>query len=578
MYDIIIKSGTIIDGTTFPRYTADIGIKHGIITKIGRLADADARRVVDASGLIVAPGHIDCHTHYDAQIHWDPYCSNSGENGVTTVVAGNCGFGFAPCKPEDRERSMLMMENTEQVPYEQMKVALPWTWESFPEFMDHLRTLPKGVNFMMYVPINPLMIYVMGLDAAKTRRATEAELAQMKQLIVEAMDAGAAGIALSHLQDNNGHTDYDGSPMPTDTMWREDAVELASALKSVDAGTIQILSHVPGIFDDKELSAEMQVASGRPVILNIALSTAVIKKSYKPLLDWAHEQVDQGREIFVQSFVQRSWSEFNLIDFNLNDAIEEWRDISKLPTIEEKMAKIADPAHRAVMKERYDTSRLMTGSGPVEELTLTVVKGSDELTALVGKTVGEIAEMRGQDPLDVMFDICLETDGWADFQTAVNSGGDVVEAADLISDPLVMAGSSDGGAHSKFYSGGHWATELLVTLGRDGKFISLEELHYRFSWQPARVMGLGARGALMEGYAADIVIYDLEAIDVSSSSYEMRFDQPAGDWRRYFPTSGYRYIMVNGEVTFVDGEPTGALSGLILPSTEVENKALLAAE
>lgn len=578
MFDIVIKSGVIIDGTNFPRYTADIGISGGIIEKIGKISEREGRQVVNGRGLIVAPGHIDCHTHYDAQIHWDPYCSNSGENGVTTVAAGNCGFGFAPCRPKDRERAMLMMENTEQVPFAQMKAALPWTWESFPEFLAHLRSLRKGVNFMMYIPLNPLMIYVMGLEAAKSRPATSAEMAEMKRLIRESMEAGATGIGLSHLQNNNGHTDFDGTPMPTDTMHREDAIELARTLSEIDRGTIQILSHVPGLFDEKQLAVELQEASGRPVILNVALSTAVMKRCYWPLLNWGHEQVRQGREIFIQSFVQRAWSEFNLIDFNLNDGVEEWRAISKLDTLDEKLAKIADPTHRQLMKDRYDVTRLMTGSGPIEDLILTDAPDAADFRPWIGRKLGEIASEKGMSALDLMFDISIATGGWANFQTAINSGDNIEEAAELVRDPIVLAGSSDGGAHSKFYCGGHWATELLATLGRDRHDLTLEELHYRFAWQPARVLGLRDRGAIMEGYAADIILYDLNAIDVSSTSYEMRFDQPNGDWRRYYPTRGYRYIIVNGEITFVDGVPTGALPGSVLPGVEARPRTLMAAE
>lgn len=565
MYDLLIKSATIIDGTTFPRYQGDIGIRDGVIAKIGKIDASEAATVIEAEGKVVAPGHVDCHTHYDAQIHWDPYCSNSGENGVTTVVAGNCGFGFAPCRPQDRERAMLMMENTEQIPYAQMKAALPWTWETFPEFLDHLRSIPKGVNFMMYVPLNPLMVYVMGIDAAKSRSATPEELARMKELIREGMAAGAAGIAMSHLRDKNGHTDFDGTPMPTDMMDRRDAIELASTLKELGRGTIQILSYVPGLCDEKQLAADIFDASGRPVILNVALSTAVMVQCYRPLLDWGREQRAAGRELFIQSFVQRSWNEFNLVDLNLNDGIEEWRAISKLGTTEEKLALIADEDHRALMRSKYDNTLLMAGSGAIEDIFLTDARGNPELEPLVGRLLGEIAAERGVHALDVMFDLSIATDGWANFQTAINSGHDVSEAADMMRDPIVLAGSSDGGAHSKFYCGGHWATELLCSLGRDGGYMSLEELHYRFSYQPARVLGLRDRGAILEGMAADLLLYEIDKIDASGTSYEMRFDLPEGDWRRYFVTSGYDMIIVNGEITFVEGVPNDARPGRVLP-------------
>ncbi|MEO1169966.1 MAG: amidohydrolase family protein [Pseudomonadota bacterium] len=564
MYDLLIKSGTIVDGTRFPRYVADIAIKDGRIAHIGHVDPETARETLDAEGLIIAPGHIDCHTHYDAQIHWDPYCSNSGENGITTVVTGNCGFGFAPCRSADRERYMRMMENTEQVPYVQMKAALPWTWETFPEWFDHLKGLPKGVNMMMYVPLNPLLIYVMGVDAAKTERPGPSDLEEMKRLIREAMDCGACGIALSHLGEHNTHVDWDGTPMPTDLMHRDDAIALASVLRERDSGTIQLLSLLPGAFDERDLACDLYDASGRPVILNVFTTSNMMPGMAKEGLAWLAGVNAAGKRIYGQTLAQRGWSEFNLVDFNLNDHLPEWAAISKLKSLDEKFALLRDEQHRALMKERYDPMLLMAGSGALDALTVTSVNDVDALAAYVSRTLGDIAAEEDKHPLDVLFDICLESEGWADFRTPPLAGSDPAENSELISGPNMLAGTSDGGAHSKFFIGGHWPTELLVTLGKEHNLLSLEELHYRFSWQPARVMGLTDRGALLEGMAADIIIYDFDALATGGTQYEIRHDMPAGDWRRYLATTGYRWIIVNGELTFEDGKPSGGLPGEIL--------------
>ncbi len=575
MYDLVIKSGTIVDGTRFPRYRADIAIRNGVIEKIGDIDAALGRETIDATGLIVAPGHIDPHTHYDAQIHWDPYCSNSGENGVTTVVTGNCGFGFAPCRPSDRERYMLMMENTEQVPLPRMKMALPWTWETFPEWLAHLKSLPKGVNLMMYVPVNPLTVYVMGIDAAKTRRPTQAEIDRMKRLIVEGMQAGACGIALSFLGTANTHTDFDGSPMPADMMHRDDVIALASALREVEAGTIQLLSQFAGQ-DDKELAVDMHTASGRPVILNIVLSLYGQPRAYADQLDWLVEQNTLGHRVYGQTLAQRSWTEFDLTEFNLNDNVPEWREISQLKSLDDKIAKLKDSAFRDRLRTNYDP-KLMAGSGPVDLQTLIHAGSVARLEPYIGRTVGDIAKAWDADPIDVFFDISVETGGAATFRTPVFVGGDTDEAAEIVAAPYIVAGMSDGGAHTRFYIGGHWATELLTTLGRD-KGVSLEDLHYRFAWQTARVMGLSERGALLPGYAADIIVYDFDKLDVSADRYTVRYDQPGNDWRRYIETAGYRWIVVNGQITFVDKQSTGALPGRLLGNAPKTRGQALAAE
>ncbi len=242
-FDTIIKDGTIIDGTRVPRYRADVGIKDGKVAKIGRLRSSDAANVLDASGLIVAPGYIDLHTHYDAQIHWDPYCTMGSWHGVTSVTIGNCGFGFAPVKAKDVERSMLALSRNESIPLEPMRVSMKVDWETFPQYMDRLSTMPLGINLGHLLPVGPAVAYVMGgVDEAKKNFPGEREMFQLKRILHDAMDAGAFGWSAQRLVPESRASvqrDYDGTPMITDILPDDFYIELARYLGERNDGCIQ---------------------------------------------------------------------------------------------------------------------------------------------------------------------------------------------------------------------------------------------------------------------------------------------------------------------------------------------------
>src|SRR5208282_220822 len=241
-FDVLIRDGMIIDGTRMPRFRGDLGVKNGRVAKIGRLRPNDADRVIDASGHIVAPGFVDLHTHYDAQLFWDPYCAISSWHGITSIVIGNCGFGFAPVRPEERERAMLTMTRVEAIPYASMKAGLPWDWVSFPEFLDSIDRRPKGINILPYVPLAPLLTWVMGMEQAKSRKPTDAETREMCRLLNEAMDAGGCGFSAQRLHPDSGgavQRDYDGTPMVTDVMHNDTAIALARVLGERNEGFIQ---------------------------------------------------------------------------------------------------------------------------------------------------------------------------------------------------------------------------------------------------------------------------------------------------------------------------------------------------
>ena len=257
-FDLVINGGTVIDGLRTPRYVADVGISDGRIDYIGRIDAAAGERVLEAEGLIVAPGFVDLHTHYDGQVYWDPYCSISGWHGVTSVVIGNCGFGFAPVKPEEQDRAMLAMQRNEAVPLASMKAGMPWDWETYPEFLDSVERTPKGINLLGYVGLNPLLMYVMGLETAKSRPATDDERAEMCKLLEEAIQAGACGFSAQLGGEDSVQRDYDGTPMATDLMAEEDLVAFAAVLGKVRKGFIQIAGGTPELINRQRPSDRLQ--------------------------------------------------------------------------------------------------------------------------------------------------------------------------------------------------------------------------------------------------------------------------------------------------------------------------------
>src|SRR6202790_4184194 len=424
-YDLIVRGGTVVDGTRLPRFRADVGIKDGRVRKIGRIANATAARVLDATGCIVGPGFVDLHTHYDAQIHWDPYCTISGWHGVTSLVLGNCGFGFAPVKPEFRDRSMLAMTRTEAIPYAAMKEGMNWDWETIPEYLDSLDRSPKGVNCIQYMPTASLMIYVMGLEAAKTRPATEKERAEkeraeMARLLHEGMDAGLCGFSIQRLGPDSVQADFDGSPMVTDTMCDEDILNLARVLRRRDEGFMEITQGTGDARVDLGFVETLADESQRPILWQAIIPTRNNPEIHRRSMRFVERNRAKGRQIFGQAGTVRSGFAFTLENWNLYDTLPEWRVLTT-GTKEEKLAKMQDPALRAAVVRENDNCdqnfKAIQGGvgGNPKHLIVQWVENVEPLEKYVGKSLGQIGMEEGKHPIAVMLDIAVATDLKAEF-------------------------------------------------------------------------------------------------------------------------------------------------------------------
>ena len=569
-FDVHIKGGTVVDGTRVPRFQGDVWIKDGKIARIGGRAAGGADTVIDADGLIVAPGFVDLHTHYDAQIRWDPWCTISGWHGVTSVVLGNCGFGFAPVEPAFRERSMLTMTRTEAIPYDAMKAGMEWDWETIPEYLDSLDRTAKGVNCIQYMPTASLMTYVMGLDAAKTRAATSAERQEMQRLLHEGMDAGLCGFSIQRLGPDSTQADYDGSPMVTDVMADEDILNLADVLRARDEGFIQITQSTGHIKADLAFLEKLAGTARRPILHNVIVAARKDPKVHRRSLDWLERCRAADLPIYGQTGTHRTGFAFTLEHWNLYDASPAWRELTT-GSKRDKLAKMRNPALReAVKHETEEADRklqvIQAGvGGPIPKLIVQTTGGHDELEAYVGKSLGRIAEEEGKHPIDVMLDLSIAGDLNVEF-LGPDRGFNAQHTAEMITDSaFTFPGASDGGAHTKFFTGGAFTTDFLRWLVRDEQLISLEEAHYRLSALPAHAAGFRDRGVLREGAAADVVVYDLDGLDIEPNWIgEIVHDFPGNEWRRVQRAEGYRAIFVNGVQTFADGECTGQTPGRLL--------------
>jgi N-acyl-D-aspartate/D-glutamate deacylase len=464
------------------------------------------------------------------------------------------------------------MTRTEAIPYDAMVEGfLPkWDWETIPEYLDSLDRAPLGVNVIQYMPTASLMTYVMGLEAAKTRPATDAERKEMQRLLHEGMDAGLCGFSIQRLGENSVQADYDGTPMVTDTMADEDILCLGEVLAERDEGFIQITQSTGDIKADLAFMEKLAAVAQRPLLFNAVAPARKDPKVHQRPLKWVEKCRNQGLPIYAQCATVRSGFAFTLEHWNLYDASPAWRAVTT-GSLEEKKAKMADPELReALIRESEEADRRLqviqagVGGNP-KGLIIQGVHNIDKLRKYEGRSVGDVAAEQDKNPSEVMLDLSLEGDLQVEF-LGPDKGSNADFMADMMnSSPYAIPGVSDGGAHTKFFTGGAWSTDFLRWLVRDEQKVTLEEAHYRLSALAAHAAGFKDRGVLREGAAADVVVYDMEELDIEPNWIgEVVHDLPGNEWRRVQRAKGYKDIIVNGEVTFEDGECTGATSGKLL--------------
>lgn len=581
-FDTIVRGGRVVDGTGAPAFYADVGVVDGRIAAVGDLQACTARQVIDAAGKIVAPGHVAYHTHYDVALFWDPYCLSAGENGVTTVVNANCGFSVAPVRAADVERTMQMLATTEQIPVSHQRAALPWDWETFPEYLARVEQLPKGLNVLSYLPLNPLLVYVMGVEAAKTRRPTAAEMAEIHRLINEAMDAGALGISMSVMgEDGNSHLDCDGTPMPTDLAEHDVILDIGRAVVERGEGVIQLLSHLI-VYGDRSLSermAQLAKGSGTRVFHHSFMTSDLLPPEVNTGdLAWLDGLRAQDCDVTVSCALNRGWVEAGLRELDTAAGqLSAVRRIVGCGSDEEVLRLIADPAFQRAFVEEYAAKGAINGGNGLEGQTVIAVGEDPALQPYVGRTLGEIAAAAGRNVVEVLLDLGLRSKLAVQLKSAQITSADPRRAIRMMAHSAVIPGNSDGGAHTKTLDMAHYPTDFLIWLVRDEKLLTLEEMHFQLGLKTARAVQIRDRGALLPGYWADILVYDLDELFVDREKYQIVHDMPQGDWRRKSRAGGYDCILVNGVVTHRRGAPTGATPGRFVRVTSDRRAARAAA-
>ena len=553
-FDLVIRGGTIVDGTGVPRFRADLAVKNGRVAMISGRINAGGAREIDAGGCIVAPGAIDLHTHYDAQLNWDPYASLSGWFGVTSLTIGQCGFGFAPTREGDRDLNMRMMNRIEAIPLESMRLGMRWDWETFPEYLDSLDRQGLGVNVGALLPFSPLRGYVLGMIPARERTSvTEAELNQMKQITYEAMKAGAFGISADkNLEDRP----EDGSWLPSHVASEEEYLALAEVLGQFGVGHI---GWTIGISDDRAqqraMLADMVRISGRP--LHVVLGD---DEGY----EWLKEVRDEGLPVIAQQGAVPTIAEFKLSEYNLFDYMPNWVQ-PLVGSKEERIAKLSEDGVRSGMKRDVEERP----HARTDWTQVKVVQVAQERNySYEGMSIAEIAQAQGKHPLDAFLDLALDEDLETEFGHPAADQADMVRV-DRILNPAVHISVSDGGAHTRFLTNSVWPVYFLSHWVRDNELMTLEQAHYKISALPAWFADFKNRGTLRVGDWADIIVYDLDKLGFLHEKPIFDTDFPGGERRLVQRPTGLNYTVVNGTVTFEGNDCTQAMPGKLLRSYDM---------
>lgn len=558
-YDLLIKNGFLVDGSGTPGYYGDLAISEGKIAAMGKLEGA-AKEVIDARHLVVAPGFVDVHTHYDAQLFWDPLATPSCWHGFTSVFMTNCGFGLAPCKPQDREYITRMLVKVEAMPLESLKAGVPWNWESYGEYLNALDQR-LGVNVMALAPHSTIRYHVMG-DEARKRAATAAEIQAMQAVVADCIKAGAFGFSSSY---GPVHFDGEGLPVPSRSATQDETVALARTLKDFHRGTVCVIP--PGIpqigMGDMEYMKRLSHESGRPVVWNLLTQTWASPNHWRQVLDWTAEAFREGARVHPLSLCER----FD-ITFTMRGAVFEdlpaWKS-AITGSRSQKIANLSNPEIRAAMQRDLDDPAPKVFSKRMQDVFVSSVR-QEQHRELVGKNMVELGQLWNTTPLEALLDLAIAENLDTQFLIRGFANGDENAVRALTTDPYVLTGGSDGGAHIAFLCQVTYSSYLLSHWVREKKALTLEQAVRRLTFDPASLLGIPNRGLLKIGMAADLTIFDPDKVQAKEKEFVQ--DLPGGASRLIARSEGYHYTIVNGRPLLRDGEPTGAYPGRVLRSYE----------
>jgi N-acyl-D-amino-acid deacylase len=555
-YDLLIRNGTVVDGTGAAARHADVAVSAGKIVAIGKV-DGSARQTIDAADCVVAPGFIDPHTHYDAQIFWDAAVTPSPWHGVTSVVMGNCGVGIAPCRPADREIAMRDLVNVEAIPFDVLQKGITWEWETFPQFMDAAGRHRPALNLGFLAPLTPFRHYVMG-EASMERAATAEETQGIRALLAEAIDAGAFGFSSTVL---NQHMGYGGRPLACRNAGRAEYIAYASVLREKNKGAIEIaLTRQIAVLEDDqyELLDLLLAESRRPVTFIAMFDRDDIPEAVRDTLRKAAPLIERGAR--PQTSPLPLTREVNMRNPFAFAAFPSWGRVFADQSKSAQAGVYADRVFRDHFRE--DLKKPMT-FGNWSRVRVHEVR-SPALKQFEGQSVADIARAQGKDGVDAFLDLTLQDDLGIEF-TLSTFNHRVDRMKEILSNRDILIGLGDGGAHVDMLCDSGYPTYLLGTWVREHQALTLEEGVRRLSSDPADFYGIKDRGRLSLGLAADITIFDPHTVG-SSNRGERRYDLPGGAKRMVMPSRGVLYTIVNGACVFADGSLTGAQAGQVLRS------------
>ena len=574
-YDLVVRGGTLADGTGAATYEADVAIKGGRIAAVGEVRGRGAEEI-DAKGLLVTPGFVDIHTHYDGQATWDTHMQPSSWHGVTTVVMGNCGVGFAPCRPADHDRLIRLMEGVEDIPFPVLTKGLAWNWESFPDYLDALSQRAFDVDIAAQLPHAALRVFVMGERGANREPATAEDIAAMASLAEQAMAAGALGFSTSRTLN---HRTSDGQPTPTLTAGEDELTGIAMGLARAGKGVLQVVSDFADPEAEFAMLRRIVEASGRPLSFSLTQAPKA-PQAWRLLLDALTEATEAGLPMKAQVCGRPVGILFGF-ELTLNPFSHHptYRAMAHLP-LAERVARLRDPGVReALLAEATTAEQGFAASTPRNWANMYLMDETPDYEPGPRKTIAALALARGVKPEVVALDHLLSNDGrgmlYLPFLNYAE--GSLAPSYEMLGHPDAVPGLSDGGAHVGMICDGSFPTSNLTHWTRDrtrGPRFDLEAMVRMQTRDTARAVGLYDRGVIAPGYRADLNLIDYANLTLEAP--KVAYDLPAGGRRLIQRARGYVATLVAGQVTQRDGEPTGALPGRLLRGAQAGPVAMAA--